>query len=378
MRRLVAAAVALFAIALPASAFSNGYLYSRAITVGSAVVPSTQVNFPMLVLGAYSYLATLPNGGMIQNTITLNSQAVPADLIFTSDAAGTALLNWEVASYSAATGTIEVWVQVPSLSNRTIIYMFYGNSSVTTYQGNSTNAWGGSYGAVWHMANGTTQSLLDSSGNGNTLASNGTSAGPGQIDGGIVNTGGQPNGLIVSSPNAINNLSSFSDSIWLNASALIDSAAQGELSLIAGNQYQLYINQTSGTLSATVVTTGSYRSATTTNSITASAWHYVVVTYSSGSYPMIYIDGAEATYSSSTNGTGTDVTSSAGVGVGVLGYNEYFYSFPGTLDEARIANVALSSAWITTEYNNQNSPSTFYAIGSVLSTAVSGTASIIM
>src|SRR5580700_7802186 len=116
MRRLSIVAIAVVALALPASAYSNGYVYSRAITVASAVVPSTQVNFPMLVYGTYSYLATFPNGGMIHNTATLNSQAVPADLIFTSDAAGTTLLKWEVASYAPATGKIEAWVQIPSLS----------------------------------------------------------------------------------------------------------------------------------------------------------------------------------------------------------------------------------------------------------------------
>jgi hypothetical protein len=37
--------------------------------------------------------------------------------------------------------------------------------------------------------------------------------------------------------------------------------------------------------------------------------------------------------------------------------------FVGTIDEVRIANTALSSSWINTEYNNQSSPSTFYSIG---------------
>ena len=36
----------------------------------------------------------------------------------------------------------------------------------------------------------------------------------------------------------------------------------------------------------------------------------------------------------------------------------------GTIDEVRISNSARSVAWITTEYNNQNSPSSFYSVGS--------------
>ncbi|HEX6836430.1 MAG TPA: hypothetical protein VF334_07635, partial [Polyangia bacterium] len=35
----------------------------------------------------------------------------------------------------------------------------------------------------------------------------------------------------------------------------------------------------------------------------------------------------------------------------------------GTIDELRIATVARTPGWIATEYANQSSPSTFYAVG---------------
>ena len=38
--------------------------------------------------------------------------------------------------------------------------------------------------------------------------------------------------------------------------------------------------------------------------------------------------------------------------------------FDGIMDEVRISNVARSADWIKTEYYNQNSPSTFYGVGS--------------
>jgi hypothetical protein len=37
----------------------------------------------------------------------------------------------------------------------------------------------------------------------------------------------------------------------------------------------------------------------------------------------------------------------------------------GALDEVRISNIARSADWIKTEYNNQKSPSTFYAYGAL-------------
>src|SRR5207247_7727663 len=36
----------------------------------------------------------------------------------------------------------------------------------------------------------------------------------------------------------------------------------------------------------------------------------------------------------------------------------------GDIDEVRISATARSAAWITTEYNNQNSPGTFITMGS--------------
>ena len=39
------------------------------------------------------------------------------------------------------------------------------------------------------------------------------------------------------------------------------------------------------------------------------------------------------------------------------------YNFNGTIDEARISNVARSADWIATEYYNQNGPSSFYSMG---------------
>jgi hypothetical protein len=37
--------------------------------------------------------------------------------------------------------------------------------------------------------------------------------------------------------------------------------------------------------------------------------------------------------------------------------------YTGRIDELRISNIVRSTTWMSTEYNNQNSPSTFYTIG---------------
>ena len=39
--------------------------------------------------------------------------------------------------------------------------------------------------------------------------------------------------------------------------------------------------------------------------------------------------------------------------------------FNGAIDEVRLSNVARSAAWISTEYNNQYAPASFYVIGTL-------------
>src|ERR1051325_4558354 len=78
----------------------SGYAYRRTITIDHTKVPNTdQTNFPVLISGTYSYLATTTNGGNVQN-------ANGYDVIFASDAAGTTKLNHEVETYTAANGAV--------------------------------------------------------------------------------------------------------------------------------------------------------------------------------------------------------------------------------------------------------------------------------
>jgi hypothetical protein len=66
-----------------------------------------------VISGTYSYLATVANGGLVQNP---NGY----DIIFTSDCAGTQKLDHEIESYRPATGTVAFWVRIPTLSHTAI------------------------------------------------------------------------------------------------------------------------------------------------------------------------------------------------------------------------------------------------------------------
>src|SRR5258708_19902189 len=83
----------------PASAQAT-YNYRRPVVIDHNKVPRTdQANFPVLISGTYSYLATVANGGKVQNT---NGW----DIVFTSDAAGTNNLGHQLINYHPHTSTL--------------------------------------------------------------------------------------------------------------------------------------------------------------------------------------------------------------------------------------------------------------------------------
>ena len=180
-------------IAARAQVWPNGYSYARTITIAHGQVPNTdQTNFPVLLSGTYSYLATTSNGGGVTNS---NGY----DIIFTSDANGLDVLPFERESYNATTGAVIYWVQVPTVSHTsdTVIYLFYGNSSVTTTDQSSQNGvWDSNYKGVWHLSNGSTLSGTDSTFNGYALTNNNsTAATTGEVDGAASFNGTNPSEL---------------------------------------------------------------------------------------------------------------------------------------------------------------------------------------
>jgi len=106
------------------------------------------------------------------------------------------------------------------------------------------------------------------------------------------------------------------------------------------------------------VTDTNYR-ALSGNDITDGNWHHLVF-LRAGSDLSIYEDGS---WQDTVSGVTTSIANGENLTLGVYS-NLFPPSFVnGLIDEARISNVARSAAWITAEYNNQDSPSTFVIEG---------------
>ncbi len=346
-------------------------------SIGAQTGGPSLTNFPVLVsctaTNPCTYLKTGANGspGQIQKTATLNGVTVPVDLIFTSDAAGQTLLNWEVASYDATTGNIEIWVNIPTLSatTDTVIYMWYNNANIAaTYLGSATSTWDANYLGVWHVngdpAGGAPQEI-DSTTHGKSLSVQccGTPALVGGKIGNAVDTS--------YTQGFIGNASSFSTT--LTASAWIKTTSGGLPGFMGqfdgnglGAGFGIGENGTnSGYLRLTVSAglNGGNSQQTydaSSGSVNDGNWHYAVFTYVSGTGFVMYVDGN----SIGTFGAGYTGSLNNGSTFYFVNFNAGGYQWMGLSDEARLSNVARSADWIKTEYNNQNAPSTFTTVGS--------------
>jgi hypothetical protein len=345
--------------ALTCSSNVNGYALGCPVVIDHTKVGSTSsTNFPMLFRGTYSYLATVANGGQVQSSSGY-------DIAFTSDSGCSSLLHWEQESWNATTGAVIYWVQIPTLlaGGNTAIYLCYGNSAITSFQGGARGvAWNdGYFQGVWHLGNGSTLSALDSTANGNNGTLEGSTppgAGAGEIDGAATFNGST---AYIQVPAAVTT-QAFTVSAWIKTSSFPSSNPEF---IVCGDGLptrilQFRLNYSTGYLSAIWFAPDAGILTGNVNLVDGN-WHFVATTVVGGSEPgmCIYVDGAPNCGNATgtlANGTGQNWNIGAGGGQAGTGW------FSGSIDEVRTAATSRSADWIKAEYNNQSSPSTFYSV----------------
>jgi hypothetical protein len=196
----------------PTECTSSGYSYVRQIVINHTHVPNTdQTNFPFLVNVIDPLLATTAHNGHVTNS---NGY----DIVFSSDPNGLSILNFEIEEYVPASGQLVAWVNIPTLSHgsNTVLYMFYGNPSITTSQQNSTAVWDSNYQAVYHLANIASGTAKDSTSNGNSGTVSGVTAATGEIDGAASFNG---TGADISTNYVQNSATAYTVEAWLNSTS---------------------------------------------------------------------------------------------------------------------------------------------------------------
>jgi len=351
---IIAALLLSFSFASAAGWYDTNWQYRKEIAIDYTKVGDDLTNFSLLVDITDTDLASeaLSNGD---------------DILFTSDN-GTTKLDHEIELYDDGTGQLVAWVRIPSLSStaNTIVYMYYGNSGASN-QENVTAVWDTSYIIVQHLEE-TSGTHYDSTGNANDCASiavidqdaTGKIDGADEFDGDndYLSRSGSLSGTIGTT---------YTISGWIDPDVVNGRLCELDNTLIffspgpseGVTNYVSLLHRWTGT-------SGQWLSADNDAITTGEGWIYIAVTYDGSDYlndAVFYKNGALL--------NSKEYPGHVPSGTVETNYDDLYIGnraaldrdFDGKIDEFRISNVIRSSDWIETEYNNQNDPGSFYAVG---------------
>jgi Concanavalin A-like lectin/glucanases superfamily/Domain of unknown function (DUF2341) len=329
-------------------------------TVNTGQVPSTQTNFPRLVSWTDNRFKTVSNGGHV-----LNSSGF--DIRPYSDSSLSTALTYELERYNASTGEVVMWVKRSSLADGNVTYLAYGNSSLTTDGSDGPNTFSNSFVAVYHLKDGTTLSVSDSSGS-NNGTNHGATATTGKIDGGASFVSASSQYVDLGTAFGANNDTTLS--AWVNATSFPNAynSVVGRDKSLGGTDYFLLTVKSTGKLACLASNASgtdiSY-DGTGSHTLSSSTSYHLAMTYNSTAGLVGYVNAAsDGTHAANGNLSGTGGPSWA-IAKDVVNAGRFWN---GTIDEVRVSSVARSADWITTEYNNQSAPGTFATLGTEVST----------
>jgi hypothetical protein len=331
--------------------------YRKLITIDSSKVADNHINFPMLFYEpSDSELATF-------------AQNDGDDIVFILYSDNSTRLNHEIETFNGTTGNIIAWVKLNSISSTadTRIWMYFGNPNVGN-QENAHGVWDSNFVAVWHLNEKPNDDIFghfDSTSNNNhgvpknfQDGGGGTTDAIGKIGGAVLFAGDDDWIEIPHNTSLIVNGNELALSAWVKMTSPQDND-EGIIIKSDGSNYNMHLGvqgNEKGNFRVKTLSGDTYLTGATT--LQVNQWYYLYGVYN-GITSKIYLRNFE---DGSTNTNGNIVSPVAPVVIGrrALGDNRFF---EGVIDEARISYNTQSPEWFITEYNNQNSPSTFYSIG---------------
>jgi len=337
--------------------YNASWQYRKQITIDNTKVSGTAnlTNFPILINRTDIEWKDTVNGGKV-------GQPDGGDILFTKSD-GITKLDHEIEKYVDSTGELVAWVNIDSLlyDTDTGIYIYYGNADAAD-QWNIEGTWDSNYTMVQHLheTSGTHYDSTSNNHDGTPIGSlnqneTGKINGADDFDGSddVITTGVATSEFFSASTKTI--------SAWLQSTGTspVETAAYDGQAIISceraywgifrasiGGDDRIWIynwdeDENEGKIGIT------YNN---------DEWLYVTLVHNGGN---LYAYKNGALVGSIASGDTDDITNNL-----VIGKNYYAtVFFEGDIDETRTSNFARSGDWITTEYNNQSSPSTFYSVG---------------
>ena len=288
-------------------------------------------------------------------------------------------LNYEIDAWTN-NGTSQVWVQVPALTSNTTIYATWGDTTNAAQPAYTTNGatWNSGFLGVWHMPNGTTLGLKDSTTNRN----NGTNQNVVTATAGAVDGAANFNGtsayvsLKNDSWNAYSN-GTMSAWIWIASTNQSQPGFISEQDISVNNQLMnLSLTLASGTNYLSVQNYHTTNGVAVNNVITSatplpmSNWVHCAVS-SDGGFWRMYINGIMEPSNTTwqyNHGEWFNLLTNNTVRKAEIGQKERStnqWPWPGKIDETRVESATRSSNWVWAVYQNSASNAVFESYGEI-------------
>jgi hypothetical protein len=345
------------------------WAFRKQITIDRSKVTGTHTDFPALI-----HIAS-------DDDLAAAAKSDGTSLVFTASD-GTTKLSHEIESFTKATGALNAWVKVPSLSSSedTVLWMYYGNTGAGDQQ-DVANVWSGGYNAVWHLketGSGAAGEYLDSTGNGNSGQGGGGTAAqvPALVEGKVwyaqdfdaandnIQTGSAASVDDIFATGGTVSAWIYPTGIGENSEGRVGDKSNSNVNGGGGWGFATYTNNVMSFRKGFGTTHGAWR--TPDGSITLDGWNHVAVVYTHGvaNDPIIYINGVSQVITEFSTPVGTAQSDAArNMALGNLGNAGTSRTFDGIIDEVRAAKTIRSADWIATEYANQNDPTGFISPG---------------
>jgi len=321
--------------------------YRKNITIDYTKVISDVNNFPVLI-------------DLYDPDLQNEAQASGNDMLFT-DSSGY-ILDHEIEQYrrvyNSTHAHLIAWVKTNLSSTQdTIISMYYGNPTVSS-QESLEGVWDNNYVGIWHLAEDPTEVIYDSSSFGNDGTSVGSMTSNDQVRGvidGCLVFDGIDDYIDTGNDSSLDITGDITIQFWVKA----ENYANDPDMLTKGSYTQAYssfiYDANDDNSDGVIYFKLNDHNLISTSTLNTGTWYSVAGTRE-GNTMRIYINGLEDatdTYSTSIETIIEPLT----IALSPDNLN-------GTMDEVRLSNVARSSDWIATEYNNQIDSTSFYTIGS--------------
>ena len=319
----------------------------KSITIDPTKVNGNQTDFPVWI-------------DLVDADIAARAQPDGSDIFFTA-ADGTMRLDHQLQSWDGAAHHLSAWVRVPMLTSGppTVLYVNYGDPAAAPAQ-NAAGVFRASFAAVWHLDDALpAATIADATGtHAGTPTLTTTTRTAAKLGAGFAFTGGSD---IISFTNPLAGNAAHTVSVWVNQPPVAHVSAVLVVGTPTMGQSRWFYTH----FTAAALAIGYYADDwTTTTNLDGAGWtllHWVSEGGNGKNH--LYQNGVEIAGSPSTI-TGVNTMGTTGI-IGHAPEPAYGTNtgLQATIDELRIATVARTAGWISTEFANQSSPATFYTVG---------------